>query len=89
MRRTGIDGEGRSVEANQASSLSGSGTRRPDPVIPFPRRPDPPSVLLAETSPPEVSAPFVPLSVPVAAVVLRLRTRYPKLKVLRASDREE
>lgn len=66
-----------------------SGPPGPTVVIPFPRRPDPPSALLAETSPPEVSAPFIPLSVPVAAVVLRLRGKFPRVQVLRASDREE
>lgn len=73
-RRTDFDGEG-STDANQGNSLSGSGFRRLDSVVPFPRRDASRSAFVsaAEVSPPEASAPSIgPL---VHAVVMRIANK--------------
>ena len=87
MRRTDIDGEGNS-DANQGKSLSGSG-RRLDTVIPFPSR-DHPRVPAASnpSSADELDA-FVCVGEAVAAVVLRLRGGFPKIKALVPAREEE
>jgi hypothetical protein len=87
MRRTDINEEG-GTDANQGTSLSGSG-RRLDSVIPFPRRADPPSGFAAEVSPPEASAPFESLGSVTQAVVMRLANDAVRLRVLRVAREED
>jgi len=87
-RRTDFDGEG-STDANQGNSLSGSGFRRLDSVVPFPRRDASRSAFVsaAEVSPPEASAP-PSLGLLVQAVVLRTANKRLRLSVLRAAGEE-
>lgn len=89
MRRTDIDGEGR-TDANQGNSLSGSGFRRLDTVIPIRRAET--SALFGSSAggdPHSPPAPFEPLSDAVSAVVLRIRNSRLRLKVAGSGAREE
>jgi len=87
-RRTDFDGEG-STDANQGNSLSGSGFRRLDSVVPFPRRDASRSAFVsaAEVSPPEASAP-PSLGSLTQAVVLRLANKRIRVQALTSRNRE-
>lgn len=82
-----IDGEG-ATDANQDASLSGSGIRRLGNVIAF-RRANPAASCgpVAGSDPPSDPA-FIPLGHAVAAVVLRLRDGFPRIRVA-GPDQEE
>lgn len=90
MRRTEIDGENPGTDANQADVLSRSAARGTS-VLQFPRRADTAALggSAAGGDPPSPPAPFEPLGDAVAAVVLRLRGGFPRVKVLAPVLREE
>jgi len=83
MRRTDIDDDGAKILAGTRAPSSGPPLG--PTVIPFPGsaaasagdQED------AEVSSASASSTFVPLSVPVRAVVLRLQGRFPKVNVMR------
>ena len=83
-RRTEIDGENPGTDANQAEVLSKSAARTS--VVAFPRRAPPRPA--AEVSPPEASAPFLPLGSVTQAVVMRLANDAVRLRVLRIAEEE-
>lgn len=87
MRRTDIDDDG--AEILPGTSAPSSGPPLGPTVIAFRRANPPPRRPVADDTPPVSSAPFQPLGEAVAAVVVRLRGGFPKVKVLAAGPREE
>lgn len=85
--RSDLNGEG--DDAKPTAALTRSGVRRTENVIPF-RRTDRPSCRpAAGGDPPSPPAPFEPLGNAVAAVVLRLRGGFPRIRVTGPAEWEE
>lgn len=86
-RRTEVDGEGDDAKPTAAPTCPG--VRRRETVIEF-RRSDRPSCRpAAGGDPPSPPAPFEPLGNAVAAVVLRLRGGFPRIRVTGPAEWEE
>jgi len=87
MRRTDDKKDG----GNRLAGLSAAVSGPPGPtVIPFPRDRRAASVDLAAAGDPRQDpAAFIPLGSAVAAVVMRLQSARPKIKVLSQTTREE
>lgn len=81
--RVDTDGEG-ATDANQKASLSGSGIRRLDNVIPFPRGRSAPASTAPDVPPTSGATHFTSLGEAAQSVVLKLSDGSTRLKVRRA-----